>query len=177
MTTVILAEKPSQARAYAEAFAQSKKGEGLIYVADPILPRDTVITYGFGHLVELAMPEAYDPKYKRWAMKYLPIFPDSYKYFVPRDKQKQFKIVSSLLKKADTIVVATDSDRKGRILPGLSCVKAGSIPGKNAFTACGSTLWKRALFGKASRILETAGTSLPATRKPKPAKSATGWSG
>lgn len=130
MTTVILAEKPSQARAYAEAFAQSKKGEGLIYVADPILPRDTVITYGFGHLVELAMPEAYDPKYKRWAMKYLPIFPDSYKYFVPRDKQKQFKIVSSLLKKADTIVVATDSDREGENIAWSIMRQSGIDPRK-----------------------------------------------
>ncbi len=48
MTTVILAEKPSQARAYAAAFTQSQKGEGQIKVADPILPADTVITYGFG---------------------------------------------------------------------------------------------------------------------------------
>ena len=113
MTTVILAEKPSQARAYAAAFIQSQKGEGQIKVADPILPADTVITYGFGHLVEMALPEAYDASYKRWSLKKLPIFPDQYKYLVPRDKKKQFNIVANLLKRADTIVIATDSDREG----------------------------------------------------------------
>lgn len=113
MTTVILAEKPSQARAYAAAFAQSQKGEGQIKVADPILPADTVITYGFGHLVEMALPEAYDASYKHWSLKKLPIFPDQYKYLVPRDKKKQFNIVANLLKRADTIVIATDSDREG----------------------------------------------------------------
>lgn len=83
MTTVILAEKPSQARAYAAAFTQSQKGEGQIKVADPILPADTVITYGFGHLVEMALPEAYDASYKRWSLKKLPIFPTSTSTWFP----------------------------------------------------------------------------------------------
>ncbi|WP_257612585.1 toprim domain-containing protein, partial [Oenococcus oeni] len=43
----------------------------------------------------------------------LPIFPDKYKFIVPRDKKTQFKIVKDLLMKADTIIIATDSDREG----------------------------------------------------------------
>ncbi|MBC9707675.1 MAG: topoisomerase, partial [Enterococcus sp.] len=43
----------------------------------------------------------------------LPIFPDRYDFEVAKDKGKQFKIVAELLKKANTIIVATDSDREG----------------------------------------------------------------
>ncbi|MFT8632945.1 MULTISPECIES: DNA topoisomerase, partial [Lactobacillaceae] len=113
MTTVILAEKPSQARSYVEAFQKSTKKQGCYAVSDPVLPQDTFITYGFGHLVELATPEKYDEKYKHWTLSNLPIFPDKYKFIVPSDKKVQFKIVKDLLTKADTIIVATDSDREG----------------------------------------------------------------
>ncbi|AEG41819.1 type IA DNA topoisomerase [Lactobacillus kefiranofaciens] len=113
MTTVILAEKPSQARSYVEAFQRSTKKQGYYIINDSLLPPDTVITFGFGHLVELAAPEAYDAKYKHWSLSNLPIFPAHYQFIVPTDKKAQFKIVKEWLSKADTIVVATDSDREG----------------------------------------------------------------
>ena len=113
MSTVILAEKPSQARAYVDALQQNTKQSGYYEVSDPILPSDTTITFGFGYLVELASPENYDAKYKKWDLANLPIFPDKYQFIVGSDKKKQFNIVKSLLKDADTIIVATDSDREG----------------------------------------------------------------
>lgn len=113
MTTVILTEKPSQARSYVEAFQRSTKKQGYYIINDSLLPPDTVITFGFGHLVELAAPEAYDAKYKHWSLSNLPIFPAHYQFIVPTDKKAQFKIVKEWLSKADTIVVATDSDREG----------------------------------------------------------------
>ncbi|GBG93758.1 DNA topoisomerase III [Ligilactobacillus salitolerans] len=113
MTTVILAEKPSQARAYVEALHHSTKKAGYYEVSDSILPAATTITFGFGHLVELATPDKYDRKYQRWSLKNLPIFPAHYKFVVPADKRKQFNVVRELLKQADTIIIATDSDREG----------------------------------------------------------------
>lgn len=113
MTTVILAEKPSQAKAYVDSLARATKHAGYYAVSDPILPNETFVTYGFGHLVELVTPDKYDVKYKRWALNNLPIFPEHYKYTVPADKQAQFKIVKELLTKAQTIIVATDADREG----------------------------------------------------------------
>ncbi|WP_057871030.1 type IA DNA topoisomerase [Liquorilactobacillus ghanensis] len=113
MTTVILAEKPSQARSYVEVFQKSTKKQGYYAVSDPVLTQNTFITYGFGHLVELATPEKYDEKYKHWTLSNLPIMPDNYKFIVPTDKKAQFKVVKDLLSKADTIIVATDSDREG----------------------------------------------------------------
>lgn len=113
MTTVILAEKPSQARSYVQAFQKSTKKQGYYTVSDPVLPANTLVTYGLGHLVELATPDQYDSKYKKWALSNLPIFPEKYKFIVGADKKKQFNIVKNLLNEADTIVVATDSDREG----------------------------------------------------------------
>lgn len=113
MTTVILAEKPSQARSYVQAFQKSTKKQGYYTVSDPVLPENTLVTYGLGHLVELATPDKYDQKYQQWALSNLPIFPNKYKFIVPTDKKKQFKVVKDLLTKADTIIVATDSDREG----------------------------------------------------------------
>lgn len=82
MTTVILAEKPSQARSYVQAFQKSTKKQGYYTVSDPVLPANTLVTYGLGHLVELATPDKYDQKYQQWALSNLPIFPDKYKFEV-----------------------------------------------------------------------------------------------
>lgn len=71
------------------------------------------MTYGLGHLVELATPDKYDQKYQQWALSNLPIFPDKYKFEVSASKRTQFKIVKDLLAKADIIIVATDSGREG----------------------------------------------------------------
>lgn len=53
--TVILAEKPSQASAYADAFDHSERKDGYFVVSDKEFSH-TVITYGFGHLVALFSP-------------------------------------------------------------------------------------------------------------------------
>ncbi|HAP3021341.1 TPA: DNA topoisomerase 3 [Enterococcus faecalis] len=113
MSTVILAEKPSQALAYASAFSSYTKEDGYFRVTDSIFQDKTFITFGFGHLVELDSPDKYKEEWKKWSLETLPIFPGHYQFSVPADKQKQFEIVSNLLQKATTIIVATDSDREG----------------------------------------------------------------
>ena len=113
MSTVILDEKPSQVLAYASALKQSTKKDGYFEIKDPLFTDETFITFGFGHLVELAEPGHYDEKWQNWKLESLPVFPDRYDFEVAKDKGKQFKIVAELLKKANTIIVATDSDREG----------------------------------------------------------------
>ncbi len=113
MKTVILAEKPSQALAYAQSLEKSEKKDGYFVVKDRLFPDSTIITFGFGHLVELAPPQVYSDKWSKWSLEALPIFPENYLFQVPKDKKKQFKIVSKLLKEANTIIIATDSDREG----------------------------------------------------------------
>lgn len=112
MNTVILAEKPSQAQSYAEAFKQSKKKNGYFEVSDDELP-SAIITYGYGHLVSLAEPEKYNKDWKKWSLEQLPMFPDQYKFEVSKSAAKQFNIVKKYLDNADTIIIGTDSDREG----------------------------------------------------------------
>lgn len=127
MSTVILAEKPSQALAYANALKQSNKKDGYFEIKDPIFKDETFITFGFGHLVELAEPGHYDEKWQKWSLAALPIFPNRYDFEVSKDKKKQFKIVAELLKKATTIIVATDSDREGENIAWLIIHQANAF--------------------------------------------------
>ncbi len=60
MKTVILAEKPSQAKAYADSFSKATRKDGYFEIQDRLFSGETVITYGFGHLVELDSPDMYD---------------------------------------------------------------------------------------------------------------------
>lgn len=114
MSIVILAEKPSQAKAYAEAFQYTKFKNGYIEVKDDRFFNDkTYITWGYGHLAELVKPEVYKKEWKKWTLETLPISPKNFKYSVGKDKQKQFNIVKKLLQNANKIIIATDCDREG----------------------------------------------------------------
>ncbi|GLY11962.1 type IA DNA topoisomerase [Pseudobacillus badius] len=114
MKTVVLAEKPSQGAAYAEAFQKTKREDGYFLVEDSRFFNGLAyITWGFGHLVELIPPEAYKEEWKSWSLQNLPILPASFQFQVAKDKQKQFQIVKKLLKEANEIIVATDCDREG----------------------------------------------------------------
>lgn len=125
MKTVILAEKPSQAREYANAMQRQQTKTGYIEGTDPLFDGEIAITYGFGHLVDLLMPEDYDPVYKKWSIDHLPVFPDPMRYQVAKEKQKQFGVVKGLLTAADQIIIATDSDREGELIAWLILHQAG----------------------------------------------------
>lgn len=123
MVTVILAEKPSQKKDYVNAFKTSKNKSGYSIVEDNELIQDDeiYITSGFGHLIELEEPSHYDSKFKKWNLEDLPIIPKEFEYKVTEDAgiKKQFKIVKSLIDKADTICIATDIDREGELIARL----------------------------------------------------------
>ncbi|WP_348775071.1 DNA topoisomerase 3 [Psychrobacillus sp. NEAU-3TGS] len=113
MKPVILAEKPSQAKAYADAFSV-KRHEGYLEINPcPIFPEGAYITWGIGHLVELKEPKAYDPKWDKWSLNSLPILPNRYEFQVAKGKFKQFTIVKKLIKGTDTVINACDVDREG----------------------------------------------------------------
>lgn len=123
MSTVILAEKPSQALAYASALKQSTKKDGYFEIKDPLFTDETFITFGFGHLVELAEPGHYDEKWQNWKLESLPIFPDRYDFEVAKDKGKQFKIVAELLKRQIQLLLQQIATEKVKISPGRLSIK------------------------------------------------------
>lgn len=146
MKTVILAEKPSQAKAYAESFKKATRKDGFYEIQDPLFPGEAVITYGFGHLVELVPPNVYDEKWNHWSIESLPIFPGTYKHQVPKDKKKQFGVVKKLLQSADTIVIATDSDREGELIAWSIIQQAGADQGKTFKRLWINSLEKEAIY-------------------------------
>lgn len=113
MKPVILAEKPSQAKAYADAFT-SRKHDGYIEISPcPTFPEGAFLTWGIGHLVELKEPHTYNPSWKRWTLGSLPILPERYEFQVAKDKYKQFQIVKKLIRGASTVINGCDVDREG----------------------------------------------------------------
>ena len=107
---IFLCEKPSQARDIAAVLGANRKGEGCL------LGQDVAVTWCFGHLLEMAVPEAYDPAYKRWTLDTLPIIPAEWKTEVRKDAAKQFRAIRTLIKQAGEVVVATDADREGETI-------------------------------------------------------------
>jgi DNA topoisomerase III len=113
--TLVIAEKPSVGRDLASALPGSFAKEGDTHLESD----DCVITWAVGHLVQLAEPEDYDEKWKKWRMADLPIVPDAFK-LVPRDSKskKQLNAILKLMKRADVdrIVNACDAGREGELI-------------------------------------------------------------
>ena len=119
MTTCIIAEKPSVARDIARIVGANSKQDGCLE------GNGYLVTWAMGHLIALAMPEAYGfSAYKR---EDLPIRPDPFQLIirqVRKDKEyisdpaalKQLKVIRSCFDKADRIIVATDAGREGELI-------------------------------------------------------------
>jgi DNA topoisomerase-3 len=77
------------------------------------------ITWAVGHLVQLAEPDEYDPKFKRWRMIDLPIVPVEFKLVVRDERsRKQMSVVSGQLRREDVaeVVNACDAGREGELI-------------------------------------------------------------
>lgn len=68
---VFLCEKPSQGKDIARVLGATRRGEGCIR------GQGVVVTWGIGHLLKQAPPEAYDSQLKSWSLDVLPILPAS----------------------------------------------------------------------------------------------------
>lgn len=124
--SLYIAEKPSVAKEFAKALKLNTKNRDGYMESD-----EAVVTWCVGHLVTMSYPEAYHPEMKRWSLRTIPFIPKEYKYEVIPAVEKQFKIVASLLNRADveTIYVCTDSGREGEYIYRLVERQAG-VTGK-----------------------------------------------
>ena len=119
MTTCIIAEKPSVARDIARIVGATSKQDGYMEGCG------YVVTWAMGHLIALAMPEAYG--FSTYKAEDLPIRPNPFQLVVRqvrKDKEyvsdpaalKQLKVIRSSFDKADRIIVATDAGREGELI-------------------------------------------------------------
>ena len=119
MTTCIIAEKPSVARDIARIVGANSKQDGYLEGSGYL------VTWAMGHLITLAMPEAYG--FSAYKAEDLPIRPNPFLLVVRqvrKDKEyisdpaalKQLKVIRSCFDKADRIIVATDAGREGELI-------------------------------------------------------------
>ena len=119
MTTCIIAEKPSVARDIARIVGANSKKDGYLEGSGYL------VTWAMGHLITLAMPEAYG--FSAYKAEDLPIRPNPFQLIVRqvrRNKEfvsdpaalKQLKVIRSSFDKADRIIVATDAGREGELI-------------------------------------------------------------
>ncbi|POC98314.1 DNA topoisomerase III, partial [Pseudomonas amygdali] len=105
-----LCEKPSQGKDIAAVLGAKTRGNGCIKGPG------VVVTWGIGHLLETAAPDAYGDHLKNWSLDTLPILPAQWKVIVKPKTASQFKVVKQLLKEATELVIATDADREGEMI-------------------------------------------------------------
>ena len=119
MTTCIIAEKPSVARDIARIVGANTRQDGYLEGCG------YVVTWAMGHLIALAMPEAYG--FSAYKAEDLPVRPNPFQLVVRqvrKDKEyvsdpaalKQLKVIRSCFDKADRIIVATDAGREGELI-------------------------------------------------------------
>lgn len=122
MKSLIIAEKPSVARDIARVLRCTRNQDGAIE------GDNYIVTWGLGHLVTLADPEDYDPKYKEWKMDNLPMMPEKFKLEVIKQTGKQYRVVKTQIHRNDVneIIIATDAGREGELVARLILEKAGS---------------------------------------------------
>ena len=112
MKRLVIAEKPSVGVSIASVLGAKDRKDGYIE------GRDYIVSWGFGHLAELANADTYDEKYVKWRYDDLPIVPTNWKYKIPRDKYSQFDTLKKLMNRADVsdVINACDAGREGELI-------------------------------------------------------------
>lgn len=122
MLKVIIAEKPSVARNIAEAIDAKQRRDGFFEGPNHI------VTWAFGHLLELYDSKDYDEKMASWRLENFPFIPENFKYKVKHDGTDRKQIDQGALKQIETIrklidredvegvISACDFDREGQII-------------------------------------------------------------
>jgi DNA topoisomerase III len=122
--TLVIAEKPSVGRDFVGVLPGAfTKGEG--YLEGP----EHVVTWAVGHLVQLADPDEYDDRFKKWRMADLPIVPEQFRLVVRDERsKKQMNVVKRLIGRDDveSVINACDAGREGELIFAYLYEKSGS---------------------------------------------------
>ncbi|MFL5823540.1 MAG: DNA topoisomerase 3 [Solirubrobacteraceae bacterium] len=123
--TLVIAEKPSVARDNLAKVLPGPFSKGEGYLEGP----EHVLTWAVGHLVQLAEPDEYDDKFKKWRMADLPIVPERFRLVVRDERsKKQMNVIKRQLGRddLDLVVNACDAGREGELIFAYLYENAGS---------------------------------------------------
>ena len=112
MNKLVIAEKPSVSKSLAAVLGANTRRDGYFECGGYL------VSWCYGHLVELAHPAAYGEQYKRWAYDTLPILPEVWKYTASEGKKKQLDILRALMRRedVDAVINACDAGREGELI-------------------------------------------------------------
>lgn len=119
---LLIAEKPSVAKSYKQLLEKTEN-EKFTQKDGYLEGKEYCISWCVGHLVGLSLPAAYG---WGWKMENLPMIPDKWKYEILTPTQKQFGILSQLIKKADEVINGTDAGREGELIYRLVMMMSGA---------------------------------------------------
>ena len=109
---VCIAEKPSVARDIARIIGANSSHDGYME------GNGYQVTWTFGHLCELKMPEDYTVVWKEWRLDFLPMIPQRFGIRVKEDQgvKKQFATIEKLMQSADSIINCGDAGQEGELI-------------------------------------------------------------
>jgi DNA topoisomerase-3 len=119
---VCIAEKPSVAKDIARIIGATASHEGYME------GNGYQVTWTFGHLCELKMPEDYTPMWRAWSLTSLPMIPQRFGIRLKDDQgiKKQFGIIERLMQSADGIINCGDAGQEGELIQRWVMQKAGA---------------------------------------------------
>ncbi len=118
---LVIAEKPSVAKSIAEVLGAMDRKDGYFE------GNGYLVGWCVGHLVELAEPESYGDKWKRWTYESLPVKPEHWQYEIKEDTKEQYDVLYALLhdNRVEAVICATDAGREGELIFRLVYEMAG----------------------------------------------------
>jgi len=119
---VCIAEKPSVAKDIARIIGATSSHDGYME------GNGYQVTWTFGHLCELKMPEDYTPMWRTWSLTSLPMIPPRFGIRLKDDQgiKKQFDIIERLMQQADGIINCGDAGQEGELIQRWVMQKAGA---------------------------------------------------
>ena len=119
---VCIAEKPSVAKDIARIIGATASRDGYME------GNGYQVTWTFGHLCELKMPEDYTPMWKAWSLTALPMIPLRFGIRLKEDEgiKKQFAVIERLMQAADGIINCGDAGQEGELIQRWVMQKAGA---------------------------------------------------
>ncbi|MEA3504461.1 MAG: DNA topoisomerase, partial [Bacteroidota bacterium] len=117
---VCIAEKPSVAKEIADIIGAKTRRNGYFE------GNGYQVSWTFGHLCTLKLPDDYTPSWKSWNLSSLPMIPQRFgiKLITNQGVEKQFNTIKTLVDKCDEVINCGDAGIEGELIQRWVLTKA-----------------------------------------------------